>query len=43
MPVKGLEEKILKNIYSLRKTVTGIIVSHDNNVLENCDTVVNIS
>jgi ABC-type bacteriocin/lantibiotic exporter with double-glycine peptidase domain len=40
---KGLEEKILKNIYSLRKTVTGIIVSHDNNVLENCDTVVNIS
>ena len=40
---KGLEEKILKNIYSLKKTVTGIIVSHDNNVLENCDTVVNIS
>jgi ABC-type bacteriocin/lantibiotic exporter with double-glycine peptidase domain len=40
---KELEEKILKNIYSLKKIVTVIIVSHDSNVLENCDTVVNIS
>jgi ABC-type bacteriocin/lantibiotic exporter with double-glycine peptidase domain len=40
---KELEEKILKNIYSLKKNVTVIIVSHDSNVLENCDTVVNVS
>jgi ABC-type bacteriocin/lantibiotic exporter with double-glycine peptidase domain len=40
---KELEKKILKNIYNLKKTVTGIIVSHDSNVLDNCDTVVNIS
>jgi ABC-type bacteriocin/lantibiotic exporter with double-glycine peptidase domain len=40
---KELEEKILKNIYSLKKIVTVIIVSHDGNVLENCDTVVNIN
>jgi ABC-type bacteriocin/lantibiotic exporter with double-glycine peptidase domain len=40
---KALEEKILKNIYSLKKTTTGIIVSHDVHILENCDIVVNIS
>jgi ABC-type bacteriocin/lantibiotic exporter with double-glycine peptidase domain len=40
---KELEEKILKNIYSLKKNITVIIVSHDSNVLENCDTIVNIS
>jgi ABC-type bacteriocin/lantibiotic exporter with double-glycine peptidase domain len=40
---KELEEKILKNIYSLKKNVTVIIVSHNSNVLENCDSVVNIN
>jgi ABC-type bacteriocin/lantibiotic exporter with double-glycine peptidase domain len=40
---KELEEKILKNIYSLKKNVTAIIVSHNSNVLENCDSVVNIN
>ncbi len=37
---KKLEEKILNNIYGLKKNVTGIIVSHDNNVLQNCDKIV---
>jgi ABC-type bacteriocin/lantibiotic exporter with double-glycine peptidase domain len=37
---KKLEEKILNNIYGLKKNVTGIIVSHDNNVLKNCDKII---
>jgi ABC-type bacteriocin/lantibiotic exporter with double-glycine peptidase domain len=37
---KKLEEKILNNIYELKKNVTGIIVSHDNNVLKNCEKII---
>ena len=37
---KKLEEKILNNIYGLKKNVTGIIVSHDNNLLKNCDKII---
>jgi ABC-type bacteriocin/lantibiotic exporter with double-glycine peptidase domain len=37
---KKLEEKILNNIYGLKKNVTVIIVSHDNNVLKNCDKII---
>jgi ABC-type bacteriocin/lantibiotic exporter with double-glycine peptidase domain len=40
---KKLEEKILNNIYGLKKNVTGIIVSHDNNVLKNCDKIINLN
>jgi ABC-type bacteriocin/lantibiotic exporter with double-glycine peptidase domain len=40
---KKLEEKILNNIYSLKKILTGVIVSHDSNVLKNCDTIINLN
>lgn len=40
---KKIEEKILNNIYGLKKNVTGIIVSHDNNVLKNCDKIINLN
>jgi ABC-type bacteriocin/lantibiotic exporter with double-glycine peptidase domain len=40
---KKMEEKILNNIYELKKSVTGIIVSHDNNVLKNCDKIINLN
>jgi ABC-type bacteriocin/lantibiotic exporter with double-glycine peptidase domain len=40
---KKIEEKILNNIYELKKSVTGIVVSHDNNVLKNCDKIINLN
>ena len=40
---KELEKKVLHNIYSLKKNMTVIIVSHDKNVLENCDNIIKLS
>jgi ABC-type bacteriocin/lantibiotic exporter with double-glycine peptidase domain len=40
---KELEQKILNNIYSLKKNITAIIVSHDSNVLKNCDKIIKLN
>ena len=40
---KELEQKVLNNIYSLKKNITAIIVSHDGNVLKNCDKIIKLN
>ena len=40
---KELEQKVLQNIYSLKKNTTAIIVSHDGNVLKNCDKIIKLN
>ena len=40
---KELEQKVLNNIYSLKKKITAIIVSHDGNVLKNCDKIIKLN
>jgi ABC-type bacteriocin/lantibiotic exporter with double-glycine peptidase domain len=40
---KELEQKILNNIYELKNTVTGIIVSHDYSVIKKCDMFINLN
>jgi ABC-type bacteriocin/lantibiotic exporter with double-glycine peptidase domain len=40
---KDLEQKVMHNIYSLKKNITAILVSHDNNVLKNCDKIIKLN
>ena len=40
---KELEKKVLYNIYSLKKSISAIIVSHNRNVLSGCDKVIKLN
>jgi len=40
---KKIEQEILNNIYDLKNTVTGIIVSHDYSVIKKCDMFINLN